>query len=145
MVVPGNNSRMRNRDQQRVGRFLFTWLVNAVALGVAAWLVGHVSFSSYIALAAAGLVFVLGNMYLKPVLVFLGIPFIVITLGLGLFFINMFMVWLTAVIVPGFDASGFWPIAEAAVVIWLTNLLLSGLWPKPSRTQTWVAWTRQEL
>ena len=144
MVIPDNHSCMRTRDQQRLGRFLFTWLVNAVALGVAAWLIGHVSFSSYVALAGAGLVLSLGNTYLKPVLVLLGIPFIVITLGIGLFLINMFMVWLTAAIVPGFDASGFWPIAEAAVVIWLTNVLLSGLWPKPSRTQTWVAWTRQE-
>jgi putative membrane protein len=135
---------MPRHDPERVGRFLFTWLVNAVALGVAAWIVGHVSYSSYLALAAAGLVFGLVNSYLKPVLVLLGIPFIVVTLGIGLFLINMFMVWLTAAIVPGFDASGFWPIAKAAVVIWLTNLLLSGLWPKPSRSQAWVGWTRQQ-
>jgi putative membrane protein len=106
--------------------------------------VGHVSYSSYLALAGAGLVFGLVNTYLKPVLVVLGIPFIVLTLGIGLFLINMFMVWLTAAIVPGFDASGFWPIAKAAVVVWATNLLLSGLWPKPSRSQAWVGWTRQQ-
>lgn len=134
---------MRHHDSRRAGRFLFTWLVNAVALGVAAWMVGHVSFSSYWALAAAGVVFMLGNIYLKPVLVVLGIPFIVLTLGIGLFLINMLMVWLTAVIVPGFDASGFWPIAKAAVVIWLTNMLLTGLWPKPSRTQVVAGWVRE--
>ena len=89
----------------RVWRLLFTWLVNSIALGSAAWLVGDVRSSSYLALAAAGLVFAVISTYLKPVLVLLGIPFIMVTLGIGLFLINMLMVWLTAALVPGFDAE----------------------------------------
>jgi len=136
---------MRHRhDPERVGRFLFTWLVNSIALGVAAWMVGHVTYSSYTALAIAGLVFGLGNMYLKPALVVLGIPFIIVTFGIGLFLINMLMVWLTAAIVPGFAAAGFWPIAKAAIVVWLVNMLLSGLWPKPSRAEVWAGWARHQ-
>src|SRR5436309_4347829 len=77
-------------------RFLFTWVVNTVALGVAAWLVGDVSYDSYGALALAGLVFAAVNTFIKPVLVVLGIPFIILTLGIGLFLINMGIVWLTA-------------------------------------------------
>jgi putative membrane protein len=111
-------------------RFLFTWVVNTVALGVAAWLVGDVSYDSYGALALAGLVFAAVNTFIKPVLVVLGIPFIIVTLGIGLFLINMGIVWLTAWLVPGFDASGFWQIAKAAIVVWLTNLLLQGFWPE---------------
>jgi putative membrane protein len=131
--------RFTSRD---LGRFLFTWAVNTVALGVAAWLVGQVSYDSYAALIGAGLVFGLVNTFLKPVLVVLGIPVIILTLGIGLFLINMFMVWLTAAVVPGFDASGFWQIAKAAIVIWLTNVLLSGFWPDEDRrgrvTAVWV-------
>jgi putative membrane protein len=117
----------------RLARFLFTWLVSSVALGAAAWLVGQVSFDSYGAMAAAGLIFALVNAYVKPVLVLLGLPFIILTLGIGLFLINMALVWLTAAIVPGFDASGFWQIAKAAIVVWLTNVLLQGLWPERRR------------
>jgi putative membrane protein len=119
-----------DRDRHDFGRLLFTWLVDSVALGVAVWLVGGVRSSSYLAIAAAGLVFGLASTYLKPALVLLGIPFIIVTLGIGLFLINMLIVWLTAAVVPGFDAEGFWPIAKAAVVIWLVNTLLGGFWPE---------------
>jgi putative membrane protein len=118
------------RDRHDIGRLLFTWLVDSIALGVAVWLVGGVRSSSYVAIAAAGLVFGLASTYLKPVLVVLGIPFIIVTLGIGLFLINMLIVWLTAAIVPGFDAVGFWPIAKAAIVIWIVNMLLGGFWPE---------------
>jgi putative membrane protein len=132
-----------DRDRHDIGRLLFTWLVDAIALGAAVWLVGGVRSSSYPAIAAAGLVFGLASTYLKPVLVVLGIPFIIVTLGIGLFLINMLIVWLTAVIVPGFDAVGFWPIAKAAVVIWLVNALLGGFWPDPKREdRVWVNFRR---
>jgi putative membrane protein len=119
-----------DRDRHDFGRLLFTWLVDSIALGVAVWLVGGVWSSSYLAIAVAGLVFGLASTYLKPALVLLGIPFIIVTLGIGLFLINMLIVWLTAAVVPGFDAEGFWPIAKAAVVIWLVNTLLGGFWPE---------------
>jgi putative membrane protein len=120
----------------RLLRFLFTWLVSSIALGVAAWLVGQVSFDSYGAIAGAGLIFALVNMFVKPVLVLLGLPFIILTLGIGLFLINMTLVWLTAAIVPGFDASGFWQIAKAAIVVWLVNVLLQGFWPERRRSSS---------
>ena len=60
--------------------------------------------------------------------------------GIGLFLINMLIVWLTAAIVPGFDANGFWPIAKAAVVIWLVNALLGGFWPEKRRDDRGSVW-----
>ena len=69
-------------------RLLFSWIVNAVAVALAAWLLGGVTSSGVTAAAFAGLVLGLVNAYVKPVLTVLGIPFIVITLGVGLFLIN---------------------------------------------------------
>jgi putative membrane protein len=100
--------------------------------------VGDVSYDSYGALALAGLVFAIANTFIKPVLVVLGIPFIIVTLGIGLFLINMGIVWLTAWLVPGFDASGFWQIAKAAIVIWFTNMVLGGFWPDRPRRGAFV-------
>ena len=119
-----------HRARIDVPRLLFSWLVDSVALAAAVWLVGGVRSSSTVAIIAAGLVFGLASTYVKPVLVVIGVPFIIITLGIGLFLINMLIVWLTATLVPGFDAAGFWPIAKAAVVIWLVNMLLGGFWPE---------------
>ena len=55
---------------------------------------------------------------LKPILVFLGLPFIILTLGLFLIVINALLLMLAAAIVPGFRVRGF----GAAV---LGSLLLS--------------------
>jgi putative membrane protein len=121
------------RDRPDWARLLFSWIVNAVAVALAAWLLGGVSTSGVAAAAFAGLVLGLVNAYIKPVLTLLGIPFIIITLGIGLFLINMAMVALTAWIVPGFAVGGFWAAAKATVVIWLVNALLSGFWPEDDR------------
>ncbi|MDX6533275.1 MAG: putative rane protein [Gaiellales bacterium] len=121
------------RDRPDWTRLLFSWIVNSVAVALAAWLLGGVTSSGLAASAFAGLVLGLVNAYIKPVLTLLGIPFIVITLGIGLFLINMAMVGLTAWIVPGFGVDGFWAAAKATIVIWLVNALLSGFWPEDDR------------
>ena len=120
-------------DRPDWARLLFTWVVNSLAVALAAWLLGGVTSSGIAAAAFAGLVLGLVNAYVKPVLTILGIPFIIITLGIGLFLINMAMIALTAWITPGFDVDGFWAAAKATIVIWLVNALLNGFWPEDDR------------
>ena len=123
---------------------MFTWAVNTVALGVAAWLVGDVSYDSYGALARPASCCGLSTPSSSRCWWCSASPFIVLTLGIGLFLINMGIVWLTAWLVPGFDASGFWQIAKAAIVIWFTNMLLSGFWPDDDRRgRVTTVWVRQ--
>lgn len=131
-----------SRARLDLPRLLFTWLVDSLALAAAVWLVGGVRSSSTFAIVVAGLVFGLASTYIKPALVVIGVPFIILTLGIGLFLINMLIVWLTAAVVPGFDATGFWPIAKAAVVIWLVNVLLGGFWPERDGRGSLSVWMR---
>src|SRR4051812_3110265 len=77
---PGNHPAMRH-DRPDWARLFFSWIVNAVAVALAAWLLGGVTSSGVAAAAFAGLVLGLVNAYIKPVLTVLGIPFIIITLG----------------------------------------------------------------
>jgi putative membrane protein len=55
----------------------------------------------------AGLVMGLINFFLRPILVLLGLPFIILTLGLFLLVINALLLMLAAAIVPGFRVRGF--------------------------------------
>jgi putative membrane protein len=103
-------------------RFLGTCLVNAIALWVAVELLSGVTASSTGDIILAGLVLGVANAIIKPILTILSIPLIIITLGLGLFLVSMAMIALTSWLVPGFDAGGFWSVAEATIIVWLVNV-----------------------
>src|ERR1044072_3266314 len=125
-----------SRYAARVGpvSLLSSWVSNVVALFVAAWLLSGVGYGDEgWTLGAAGAVFTLVNAWVKPVITILSIPFIVVTLGIFLFLINIGMLYLTAWIVPGFDIDGFWSGAGAAIVVSLMNALLSVLLPERER------------
>ena len=110
-----------------------TWLFNTIALYVATWLLSGLDYGSdWWVLLGAGLVFTLVNSLLKPVLAILSIPFIIVTLGIFYFLINVFMLYLTHWIVPQFTIAGFWWAALAAVIISIVNGLLNAVVGRPS-------------
>lgn len=113
---------------------LIRWLSNVVALFVAAWLLSGVGYGSDgWTLVAAGAVFTLVNAWIKPVLTVLSIPFIIVTLGIFLFVINIAMLYLTDWVVTGFEIAGFWWGAAAAVIVSLVNAVLNPLLPDVRR------------
>jgi putative membrane protein len=106
-------------------RLAWVLAANVIALGVTARLLDGVVVDDWIALLLASIVFGIVNTLVKPVVMILGIPLIIVTLGLGLFFINMLMLWLTDVLVgDGFDIEGFWTFVAATFFVWLINVLL---------------------
>src|SRR5207244_5995597 len=54
----------------------------------------------------AGLVLALINAVVRPVLKLITLPLTLLTLGLFLFVLNAFCLWLTSAVVPGFDIHG---------------------------------------
>jgi putative membrane protein len=104
-------------------RFLLTWAANVFALWAAVALVGDITVSGYGTLVVAALVFSLVNLIVKPIVTLLGLPVIILTLGLALFLVNMAMFALTAWIVDDLEVGGFWSVAKGTIVIWLVNLV----------------------
>lgn len=103
---------------------LVAWLLNFIVLWVAFAMVGSASASGVGALIAAAAVFGLLNMFLKPVLMLIGLPLRIITLGLVTFLINMAMVAITAGVVDGIQVGGFTSVATITIVVWLANMVL---------------------
>jgi putative membrane protein len=64
------------------------------------------------------------NTILKPILRLVTLPFAVVTLGLVWFAVSVLMLWLTSVLVSGFDVHGFWTYVWATVTIWAANAIL---------------------
>lgn len=116
----------------RVEQLLWSWLANAVALGVCVAFMDRVSVDGAGSLITAALLFGILNTFLKPLVKFITLPLAVITLRIAWFFVAMLMLWLTTLIVGGFDVHGFRGFFWATIVIWVVNLVLD-LVPGPWR------------
>lgn len=108
-------------------KILFHWIISALAVGVAAYLLPGVHVGSLAALFVAALVIGLLNIILKPILILLTLPVTVLTLGLFALVINGLIILLASKIVPGFRVDGFvWAILFS-VVLSLVNFAFKNL------------------
>lgn len=110
--------------------FFVRLLVSAAALWLATRLVDGITFDGEPAfLFGVALVFGVLNTVLKPLLVFLTFPFLIVTLGLFLLVLNAFLLWLTGQISDavglGFHVEGFSAAFLGGLVVSIVSLLLS--------------------
>jgi putative membrane protein len=107
-------------------RLLFAWLSNVVALFVAAWIVPGMGYGDdFWVLFIAALVFTIVNWLVRPIVILLALPAVILTLGFALILINTFMLYITDWIVPSFETGSFWATLLAAIIVSIVNLLLS--------------------
>ena len=108
------------------------WVSNVAALFVAAWLLSGIGYGDqWWTLLIAAAVFTLVNAWVKPILTILSIPFIIVTLGLFYFLINVLMLYVTDWVVPDFEIRTFWWGVLAAIIVSIVNGLLHPLLPDP--------------
>ena len=114
-----------------------TWLLStAAALAVATWLIDGIYFTGptsgmvevrhkLLPLLLVALILGIVSSFVKPVVTFFSIPFIVLTIGLFLLVINALMLMLTAWIAGGvgigFHVDGFWTALWGSIVITVVN------------------------
>jgi len=122
-------------EKQPFVNLLVRWLVLALGVILATRLVSGVQYDTVGSLVAVVVLLSLFNTFLKPLLVLFTLPFIVITMGLGMVVINALLFLLVGRLVPGFQVPTFGAAFWCAVIVSLTNLgvsrLLAG--PKPPR------------
>jgi putative membrane protein len=113
------------------------WASNLLAIWVASLIFDGVSYDGkFWVLAVAALVFVFANAIIRPIVIILTLPAVILTLGILLLFINAFMLWITDKIIPPFEVSGFWTYLGAAVIIWLVNMIVHGIFKPEKRYPT---------
>jgi len=112
------------------------WAFNVVALFVASWILSGVTYGDqWWTLLIAGIVFTFANMFVKPILTVLSIPFIVFTLGLFYFLLNILMLYLTDWIVPDFEIRTFWWGVLAAIIVSVVNWILHHVFGEPGKRE----------
>ena len=113
-------------------RILVAWAIDAAALAVAAWIFSGISVGgSAGTLIVSALVYGILATFVKPVLKLLTFPLMLLTLGIMWFFVAMFILWLTDVIVSGLTINGFWTLVGGTIVVWLVGAIADHyLFPK---------------
>ena len=117
-------------------RLLIQWIITVFALVLAVWLVPGIYIqgtNAIIAFAVMAVILALINVFVKPLLQLLSIGFIILTLGLFLILINMFVLWLSSWICVnwlsiGFYVDGFWAAFWGALIVsaasWILSMIL---------------------
>ena len=114
-------------------QLLVRWLVLALGVTLAAKIVPGIRCDDGATLVAVVLLLSLFNAILRPLLVLFTLPFILLTMGLGVVVINALLFLLVGRLVEGFVVAGFGPALGGALVVSLTNLLLLGLMRRGGR------------
>lgn len=115
-------------------RFIIKVVINAVAVYAAvALLTPHIQAQSndYLAYLLLGLIFGLINAILRPLVVLLTCPLIILTLGLGTLLINTALFaltgWIGSQYGVGFTVESFWYALIGALIVSVVSLVLNGI------------------
>jgi putative membrane protein len=104
---------------------LVSWLVNALVIMVAAYVLSGVHVNNLWTALVVALVMGILNILVKPLLILLTLPITIVTFGLFLLVINALMVLLASAVVPGFTVDGFWWALLFSLLVSLINIALS--------------------
>lgn len=120
-------------------QLLVRWLVLALGVMIATKIVPGISVNKDGGtLVVVVLLLSFFNAILKPLLVLFTLPFILVTMGLGVIVINALLFLLVGHLVDGFHVDGFFAALLGSLVVTVTNLLVSAFvrgqqGPKPPR------------
>ena len=109
-------------------RFLQSWLINTLAVLLAVYLVPGIHYRWWLDLCVASLLLGIFNAVLRPVLMFLSLPLLVVTLGLFMFFINACLLYFVGFILkPHFYVETFLAAFWGGLIISFSSLVLNTL------------------
>lgn len=115
-------------------RFFYSWAVNFVGLALAGQFFSGIQYQDKLrVLIVASLIFGLVNALIRPLVVILSLPAIVLTLGLFTLVINTAMLYLTSAVYKPFQVTTIWSAVGAVIVVWLVNYIMVSLVKEPKK------------
>jgi putative membrane protein len=115
-------------------KLLVRWVITALALFAAAWLVPGIQVESdgWVVYAVMAAILGLINAIVRPLLVFMTCPLILLTLGVFVLVINGFTLWLSSRIAQswfnvGYYVDGFGAAFLGGLIVSVVSVVLSAL------------------
>lgn len=103
---------------------IVSWFLSALALWIVAQIIPGIHVNGYGDALLATIVIAVVNAIIGPILKLLALPFIFLTLGLFLLIINAFLLWLAALMTPGFRVNGFLSALAGSLVLTILTAIL---------------------
>ncbi|PTY04705.1 phage holin family protein [Opitutaceae bacterium EW11] len=117
-------------------QMLMRWGVLALGVAIATRIIPGIHCDDMAALIVVVLLLSFFNAILKPILVLFTLPFILVTMGLGVVVINALLFLFVGKLVQGFQVDGFWSAVGGAVVVSVTTFIVSRLIGSARRAPT---------
>jgi putative membrane protein len=116
--------------------FLQRWIINTLAVLVAAHLLRGIGYETVTGLIVATLVLGLLNSFLRPIMLVLSLPLLIVTLGLFTFVINALLLMLVSwMLGPQFRVDSFWWALAGSLIISIVSVALSWVTGMRSKAQ----------
>ncbi len=110
---------------------LVRWLILALGVTLSTKLVPGISYDTGSTLAVVVVLLSFLNTVLKPLLLLFTLPFIVLTMGVGIWIINAILFYFVGRLVDGFHVATFGAALLGALIVSVTNLVLSRMLNPP--------------
>lgn len=116
------------RMSPKLKKFIKSWLINTLAVAVAAFIVPGIHYQKPLDLIIASFLLGMLNTFLRPILMLLALPLLIVTLGLFIFVINAVLLWFVGQLSPDhFSVKDFWSAFWGALIIGVISVLLNTL------------------
>ncbi len=113
-----------NPPKRNFAQWLVRWAILALGVTIAANVVDGIHYDSLSSLLVVVLLLSFFNEILRPILLLFALPFIVLTLGLGVLVINALLFLAVDGLVGGFHVEGFWSALGGSIIVSVTSLVL---------------------
>ncbi len=107
--------------------FLQRWSINTLAVLVAANVVRGIRYDNLTGLLVASLLLGILNAFVRPIMLLLSLPLLVLTLGFFTLIINAMLLYLVGWLVRPFHVESFWAAFWGGLVISFISLLANSM------------------
>jgi len=102
-------------------------IINVAALFVVDYIIPGFEFADYQSLVIGAIVIGVVNTFIRPILQIVALPISILTLGIFAFLVNVSLLWVVALIVPGFTIDSFVTAMVASISLTLVTMFLNKL------------------
>lgn len=107
--------------------WLQRWAINTLAVLIASHLVAGIEYETVPSLLVASLLLGFLHVFVRPILLLLSLPLLVVTLWLFSLVINALLLYFVGALVGGFKVAGFGAAFWGGLVISVTSLVLNSI------------------
>src|SRR3989440_9353394 len=113
-----------------IKHFVFRWAVTTIAVMVASSVIHGIRYDTVAALIGASLLLGILNAFVRPFLLILSAPLILVTLGFFILVLNGLLLLVVPSVVTGFHVdtfgSAFWGAIVISIVSWILSAFFRG-------------------